>query len=286
MANLDTNTVKTWCPGCGNFALLASLKQALSFLMKEDGLSKENIVVSSGIGCHGKIVDYLNLNTFYSLHGRPIASAEGIKLGNPELKVIACAGDGDAYDEGISHLIHAAKRNSDVTVIIHDNRLFALTTGQFTATSPEGFEGKSTPRGSVEEPFNPLRLMLSSKATFIARGYTGNPKHLQNLIQKGVQHKGFSFIEVLQPCVTFFDISSFYNDKVYETQEDETDSIERAWEKINEWNYTEKAEKIPLGIFYKEEKNSYSEDLLKELNPSKKKEVEIGGMKSVLDRHK
>jgi len=136
--DFSTYAQNTWCPGCGNFGILTALKQAISSLVKK-GVPKENIVVVAGIGCASKIIDYLNLNSFSSLHGRPIVSAEGIKIGNPDLKVIVCAGDGGIYNEGISHLIHAAKRNSDITVLIHDNRNFALTTSQFTATSPEGF---------------------------------------------------------------------------------------------------------------------------------------------------
>lgn len=137
---LNTYSQNTWCPGCANFGILTAFKEVIASLTKKK-IAKENIVILSGIGCHAKIVDYLNLNSFYSLHGRPIATAQGIKLGNPNLKVIVFAGDGDTYDEGISHLIHAAKRNIDITVLIHNNRIFALTTGQFTPTSPKGFKG-------------------------------------------------------------------------------------------------------------------------------------------------
>jgi len=253
---LDTYAKITWCPGCGNFGILTALKAAISSLLA-DGIARENIVVVSGIGCSSKIIDYLDLNSFSSLHGRPIVSAEGIKLGNPNLKVIVCAGDGGTYNEGISHLIHAAKRNIDITVLVHDNRTFALTTGQFTATSPQGFKGKSTPAGSIEEPFNPLKLMLASKATFIARGYSAKIKHLENLIKEGVLHPGFAFIDILQPCVSFFNTYQFYNERVFELKPENLDSEEKALKKINQWQYGKEATKIPIGLFYKIKKPTY-----------------------------
>lgn len=261
MIQLSTTAKNTWCPGCGNFGVLAALEQAVSSLI-ESGIKKEDIVVVSGIGCASKIIDYINLNTFSALHGRPIISAEGIKLGNPKLNVIVCAGDGGTYDEGISHLIHAAKRNSNITVLIHDNRNFALTTSQFTATSPKGFKGKSTPKGSVEEPFNPLKLVLAANATFVSRGYSARVEHLKNLIIKGVRHHGFSFIEILQPCVSFYDTYQYYNERVYEIEEKDLDSEKEALRKIEEWNYNEDDEKIPLGIFYNIEKPVYWEEIM------------------------
>ena len=253
---LETNCVNTWCPGCGNFGILMAFKQAITSLIKK-GTPKENIVITSGIGCASKIVDYLNLNSFCSLHGRPIATAEGIKIANDKLKVIAFAGDGGTYNEGISHLIHAAKRNIDITVLVHDNRCFALTTGQFTSTSPKGFKGKSTPDGSVEEPFDPLKLMMASNATFIARGYSSKVAHLKSLILAGIQHKGFSFVNILQPCVSFFNTCEFYNKKVYEIPNENLDSEKHALKKINEWRYDKKNSKIPIGIFYKINKPIY-----------------------------
>ena len=272
---LDTYCKNTWCPGCSNFGILQALKQAVVALA-EEGITKENIVLTAGIGCHAKIVDYLNLNTFYSLHGRPVATAAGIKIGNPNLEIIALSGDGDSYNEGISHLIHSAKRNINITVLIHDNRTFALTTGQFTSTSPEGFKGKSTPEGSIEEPFNPLELILSSGATFIARSYSAKVDHLKNLIIEGIKHKGFSFIEILQPCISFFNNYQFYNERIYETKVEKQESKEEALSKIKEWDYKNGDEKIPIGVFYKIQKPTYEKELLKELNPSKgKREMDI-----------
>ncbi len=270
---LDTYSQNTWCPGCGNFGILTAFKEVIASLTKKK-IAKENIVILSGIGCHAKIVDYLNLNSFYSLHGRPIATAQGIKLGNPNLKVIVFAGDGDTYDEGISHLIHAAKRNIDITVLIHNNRNFALTTGQFTPTSPKGFKGGSTPEGSIEEPINPLKLMLASNATFIARGYSLKPAHLKKLIIEGIEHKGFSFIDILQPCVSFFDTSKLYNKKVYELKAQNLFSEKQALKKIEQWEYKKNNSKIPIGIFYKIQKSAFEKQLLGNLIPSKRKKLD------------
>jgi 2-oxoglutarate/2-oxoacid ferredoxin oxidoreductase subunit beta len=267
---LNLNTKNTWCPGCGNFPILTAFKNAISSLIKE-GTKEEEIVLVGGIGCSSKIIDYINLNSFSSLHGRPLVSAEGIKMSNPKLKVIVFAGDGGTYNEGISHLIHAAKRNIDITLLVHNNRTFALTTSQFTATSPKGFKGKSTPEGSVESPFNPLELMLSSNASFISRGYSFELKHLERMIKEGINHKGFSFIEILQPCITFFNTMDFYNKRIYKREEKDLASRDKALKGIREWDYKSENTKIPLGIFYKEKKPSYEELLLGKLNPSKRK---------------
>jgi len=245
MENIETNCPNTWCPGCGNFGVLAAIKKAIDSLSAQ-GIKKENIVLVSDIGCGSKLADYLNLNSFDSLHGRSLATAAGIVLANPELKVIVSIGDGGALDEGIAHLIHSAKRNSNLTVLMHNNRLFALTAGQFTAVSPKGLKGKSTPEGAPEEPINPLALMLDAKASFIARGYSLRPEHLASLIEKAVQHQGFSFIEILQPCVSFFNTIQFYNERVYEIEEEK--SKEEARKLIEEWDYNGNG-KIPLGVF-------------------------------------
>ena len=240
--------------------MLESIKKAIAGLEK-NGAKRKNFVLVSGVGCHAKIADYININTFYGLHGRTIPVAEGIKIGNPNLKVICSSGDGDSYSEGISHLIHAAKRNSDITVIIHDNQNFALTVKQFTLTSPKGFEGSSTPGGSIEEPLNPLELMMSSGATFIARGYAGKQGQLAGIIKEGINHEGFSFIEVLQPCVAWFNTFEKYNKRVYEAEIKDKASRREALSLIGEWDYKDGG-KIPTGIFYKTWKAPFEKTLL------------------------
>lgn len=248
--DLNTSAKNTWCPGCTNFLILEALKQAVLKLI-EKGIKKENIVFTTGIGCHGKTFDYLNLSSFYGLHGRALPLSQGIKLANPKLKVITIVGDGDMYNEGIEHLIHAAKRNSDISVLVFDNRNFALTVSQFTAVSPKGFKGSSTPKGSPEEPFNPLELVLAAGGTFIARGYALKIEQLINLIVEAVEHKGFSFVEILQPCLTFFDNRQFYQERIYELINHDFSSKEKALIKIEEWDYKNgEGVKIPLGIFY------------------------------------
>jgi len=268
---LTTYCKNTWCSGCSNFAILEAFKRAVLELI-ERGIKKENIVFTTGIGCHGKVFDYLNLNSFYCLHGRSIPFCQGMKLANSHLEIFALVGDGDAYNEGLSHLIHAAKRNADISVLVFDNRNFALTVSQFTATSPKGFKGSSTPEGSLEESFNPLELVLSAGGTFIARGYALKIEQLKNLIIKAIEHKGFSFLEILQPCLTFFDNRKFYEERIYELKNHNFSSKEEALKKIREreWDYKNSKGKIPLGIFYKVEKPSYNKLVGKELTLSTK----------------
>jgi len=279
---LGTYAQNTWCPGCGNFGILASAKKALTELEAE-GLDLNKVAIVSGIGCHAKIVDYINVNSFYSIHGRVPPPMTGIKLANPDLTVIGYAGDGDAYGEGIEHLIFSAKRNIDMTFIVHNNRVYGLTTGQFTPTSPSGFKGRSTPTGSPEEPLNPIELMISAGATFVARGYTKNMKHLQSLIKSAITHKGFSFIDVLQPCFTFFNTYDYYNKRVYEFTDKDHDvsNREAAFIKAQEWTYGE-GERIPVGIFYQVIKPTYEEKLLADRIPVR---MTPGDIRPVLEKH-
>ena len=279
---LDTYAQNTSCPGCGNFGILTSIKKALADL-EEDGLDLNKVAIVSGIGCHAKIADYINVNSFYSIHGRVPPPMTGIKLANPDLTVIGHAGDGDAYGEGIEHLIFSAKRNTDMTFIVHNNRVYGLTTGQFTPTSPPDFKGRSTPKGSPEGPLNPIELMLSAGATFVARGYTKNMKHLQSLIKTAVNHKGFSFIDVLQPCFTFFNTYDFYNQRVYEFSSKDHDVSDReaAFVKAGEWAYGE-GEKIPIGIFYQVKKPTYEEKLLAGRIPV---QLTPGDIRPILEKH-
>ncbi|MEO2083601.1 MAG: thiamine pyrophosphate-dependent enzyme [Desulfurobacteriaceae bacterium] len=258
---LETRAEITWCPGCGNFGILKAFKEAVEELKEE--FPPENFVISSGIGCHGKIVDYINLNSFYSIHGRALSNLEGMRLINDKLVCVGFVGDGDIYAEGISHLIFAAKRNVDITAVVHDNRAYSLTTGQFTPTSPSKFRGKSTPEGAPEDPINPIALMLSAGATFVARGFAGDVEHLKWLFKEAIRHKGFSFIDVLQPCVTFFNTFSFYRKHCYKLEEEGHDPTDfgKALEKALEWDYNDEGEevRIPIGIFYRAEKETYEE---------------------------
>lgn len=249
--NLGTYCQNTWCPGCGNFAILNSFKTVLKSL-PEEGISLENVVLVSGIGCHAKIVDYINVNSFYSIHGRVVPVAEGIKIAKPGLKVIGFAGDGDTYGEGLEHLIFAAKRDIDITMIIHNNRVYGLTTGQYTPTSPLGYKGRSTPKGTTEYPINPLELMLSSGASFISRGTSHGMELLKKIFKEAILHKGFSLVDVLQVCVTYFNMYEYYDKRVYELEGHDPGDYNKALTKIREWDYN-KDFRIALGVFYKKE---------------------------------
>ena len=244
---LITDAQNTWCPGCGNFSLQFALKALLQDLEK-GGTSLDDVVLVTGIGCHAKMADYLDINSFYSIHGRVLPVATGIKLANPDLTVIGCAGDGDAYAEGLDHLIFAAKRNVDITMFIHNNRVYGLTTGQYTPTSPLGFKGRSTPAGTPEYPLNPLELMYASGATFIARGYSKNQPLLKRTMAEAVRHRGFSFVDILQICATYFDVHDVYDRYVYELSGHDPHDPSQALRKILEWDYNTPAP-IGLGTF-------------------------------------
>ena len=253
--NLVTPVKNTWCPGCGNFAIEHTLKEVVAGLI-EEGIPRESIVLVTGIGCHAKMADYLNVNSFYAIHGRTLPVATGIKLANPDLTVICCAGDGDAYAEGLDHLIFAAKRNIDITLIVHDNRVYGLTTGQYTPTSPLDFEGRSTPEGSVEPPINPLELMLASGACYIARSCTRKLDHLRETLDGAVHFRGFSFVDVLQVCATFYNLSKYYDERVYPLEGHDPADFREALQKIREWDYNADT-RIALGVFYARERPTF-----------------------------
>lgn len=257
MKDLGTSAKNTWCIGCGNFAILGAIKAVLGELNAE-GMPMENVVLLSGIGCNSKIVDYINVNSFYSLHGRAIPPATGMKVANPNLTVIGHSGDGDAYGEGIEHLIFAAKRNVDMTLIVHTNRVYGLTTGQSSPTSPEGYKGRSTPFGTKEMPMNPLEVMLASGATFIGRGTSRGMALLKAMFKEAILHKGFSIVDVLQVCVTYYNMYDYYDKRVYELKDHDPYNYDQALQKIREWDYNKDA-KIPLGIFYKKDAPVFGE---------------------------
>lgn len=266
LKDLGTKEKITWCPGCPNSQILVSFRQAVKEIVENGNLKIENLVAFAGIGCHGKISDYLNINSFTSLHGRLIPAMTGAKCANPELTIVGFSGDGDSLDEGLEHLIHAAKRNSDINLFIHDNRVFALTTGQADALSPKGFKSKSTPFGSIEEPFNPLLLMLASGATFVARTYAGDIIGTKRIMQEAIKHKGFSFVDIIQPCLTFFDTRDYFKERIYWVDESfPTNDLKLAMEKVSEniEDLPAQAGKVPLGIFYKVEKPTFEEELWK-----------------------
>jgi len=265
--NLSTKEKITWCSGCPNSQILVSFRKAITELVQNNELKIENIAAFAGIGCHGKISDYININSFTSLHGRLIPAMTGTKCAIRNLTVIGFSGDGDSLDEGVEHLIHAAKRNSDVNLFVHDNQVFALTTGQADAMSAKGYKGKSTPLGNIEEPFNPLLLLLSAGATFVARTYAGDIEGTKKIMQAAIAHKGFSFVDIIQPCITFFDTRDHFKERIYWLPEDfPKGDLKAAMEKVSgNLPAGEESidEKVPLGIFYKVEKPTFEEELYK-----------------------
>ena len=257
LEDLKTPAKNTWCPGCGNFGILMGFKRALMQL----GLEREQVIIVSGIGCHGKMVNYVNVNGFHGIHGRVLPLATGIKLANPNLTVVGFAGDADQYDEGWGHFSHAIRRNIDITLIVHNNMVLGLTTGQTTATSQKGFKTKSTPFGSIPPMLNPVAHALVSHGTFVARGYSGDMMHLTGLIGEAIKHRGFAFIDVFQPCVVFNYLNTYdwFKERVYKLEEEDHDVTDKgkALEKAFEWG-----DRIPIGILYKEEKPTYRDSLL------------------------
>lgn len=247
----------TWCPGCGNYGILAALKTALAELK----IDKEAIAVVYGIGCSGNMNDFLWANSFHSLHGRSIPTAIGIKIANHKLPVVAVVGDGDCYGEGGNHLIHAARGNHDITVIVHDNRVYGLTTGQASPTAFSNYKAKSTPAGVIEIPLNPLTLALTQGATFIAQGFTVEIEHLANLIKKAIKHKGFALINVFQPCTSFNRMNTYnwYRERIYKLDKNNHDpsDFRKAFEKS-----LEAAEKkLPIGVIYEVKRSTYTDCL-------------------------
>lgn len=246
----------TWCPGCLNNNTLLALRQALIELVKEKKIQAQNIVLVTDIGCGAKTYDFLSTNAFYSLHGRVLPTALGIKAANSKLTVIGIGGDGGTYSEGVAHLIHACRFNPDITMIVANNGVFALTKGQATPTT-RGWAKKKEESFFTGENLNPLTLTLSSGASLVARGSALDLNHLSGLFKTAIQHKGFSFIDVLQPCLIF------HNDvkhlRQYGYQIKNPLNFKEAFYKAQEGAGKEKKQRVPLGIFYKSKKKIFGE---------------------------
>ena len=250
-----TETTPTWCPGCGDFAVLRGIHTALARLK----IKSEHVVISSGIGCSSNLPGFVNAYGFHGLHGRSLPIANGIKLANTDLTVIATGGDGDGYGIGLGHFIHSMRRNINITNIVMNNQIYGLTTGQASPTSERGMLTKSTPSGLLEVPVNPIALALISGATYVSRGFSGNADHLSTIIENALSHKGFSLVDVLSPCVTYNKIQTYqwFRDRVYtlEDEEHDTNDLKQALSKSYEWE-----SKIPIGVFYKADKPTYDGD--------------------------
>lgn len=250
----DPAMANQWCPGCGNFGILTAMRRALVDL----GLEPSQVLMVSGIGQAGKFPHYMHSHVLNELHGRPLPAAQAAKMVNNELTVIAFSGDGDGYGEGGNHFISAMTRNVDITYVVHNNQVYGLTKGQASPTSDLGFVTKTTPAGAWE-PLRPLALAVACDCSFVARGFSADIEHLATVIQLGIRNKGFSLIEVLQPCVSFNRQNTYdwYRKRVYKLEQeyDPTDRI-GAFAKALEWG-----ERIPTGVIYQNSRPVYEEQL-------------------------
>lgn len=241
-----------WCPGCGNFGIRNAFREALVQM----GLAPHQVMLVSGVGQAAKLPVYISGNSFTGLHGRSLPAAQAIKLSNPELKVFVFGGDGDGYAEGGNHLLHAIRRNVDLTYIVHDNQVFGLTKGQASPTSLPGYVGGITPEGTQVPSFNPIPFAVAMDIGFVARSYSADKEHLISMIKAASEYKGFALIDVFQPCVSFNKINTYqwYKDRVYYLPEDyDPTNKQLAFEKAHEFG-----DRIPLGIIYRSDRNAYS----------------------------
>lgn len=252
------NKVKpNWCPGCGDFSVQAAIQRAAANV----GLEPEQLAIVSGIGCSGRISGYIHAYGFHGIHGRALPIAQGLRLANRELTVIAAGGDGDGFAIGMGHTIHAIRRNMNITYIVMDNQIYGLTKGQTSPRSAFGFKTKSTPAGSVENALSPLEIALAAGATFVAQSFSSNLQQLTHVIEEGLKHEGFSFINVFSPCVTFNKINTYdwFKENIVDLDEDKgydpTDRI-AAMAKVMETN------SLCCGIIYQNKERKSYEDLV------------------------
>lgn len=238
----------TWCPGCGDFAILAALREALV----QEGLAPHQVAVVSGIGCGSKLPDYMRVLGFMTLHGRPLPVATGLRLARPDLRVVVVDGDGDAYGIGGNHWLHTCRRNPGLVHLVENNQIYALTKGQYSPTTDQGTRTTTSPEGAPERPVNPIRTALAAGATFVARGFAGEPKELARLIRAALRHRGYALVDILQPCVTFNKINTYdwYAERIVRLEEAGHDpsDFDAAWARSGEFG-----ERIPVGVFYRSE---------------------------------
>jgi 2-oxoglutarate ferredoxin oxidoreductase subunit beta len=241
-----------WCPGCGDFGVLDSLYKALAELQ----MDPKDLVVVSGIGCSGRTPGFVKSYGFHAVHGRVLPVALGVKVANPLLTVIGVGGDGDGFAIGGGHLPHAARRNPDLTYIIMDNATYGLTKGQYSPTSQVGFQAGSTPYGNIERPLNPLAMLIAYGATFVGQGYSGKPKELAQLIREGIQHKGFAFLNVISPCITFHNTYKVIPAQLAEVPRDH-DPANRA----KAFELAVGTDRVLLGVLYRVSEPTFEEGL-------------------------
>jgi 2-oxoglutarate/2-oxoacid ferredoxin oxidoreductase subunit beta len=279
LADIQTKEMPTWCPGCGDFNILYTLKNVLVELNMEP----ENTLIVTGIGCGSKSNHFIKTYGFEGLHGRALPVATGAKIANKDLNFIVVAGDGDTYGIGLNHFIHSMRRNLNITLIVQNNEVYGLTKGQTSPTSPQGFESNSTPSGVLEEPINPLSLAIASGATYVARGFAYDVKGLKELLVDGVRHKGFSLIDIFQPCTTYNRASTikWYRDHIYTMENHDTSNKISAITKSEE-----DGEKKPIGVFYKADKPTYGDGLPQTNTPLVKHDIKNIDVTKLLDSYR
>lgn len=251
-----TSEKSWWCPGCGDFGVLAAMQKALVAV----GASPNTTAIVAGIGCSGKIGNYINSYNIHVTHGRALPAALGLKLANRDLMVLVAGGDGDAYAIGMGHFMHALRRNYNVTYVVMDNHVYGLTKGQTSPTSEEGFKTKTTPHGSIERPIHPLMLAVSAGATFVAQGFSSWQPQLASLIQKGIEHPGFSLINVISPCVTYNKVNTYdWYKKTLQNLDEDSDY--HASDRSAALAKLHQTEELVTGLIYQEQSTPY-EDLI------------------------
>jgi len=252
--NYSCDFENKWCPGCGNFMIMDAMKEAFIKL----NITPEKLLIVSGIGQAGKTPHFLKCNFFHGLHGRALPVATGAKIANHDLTILVNSGDGDCYGEGGNHFISAVRRNIDLTLLVHNNKVYGLTKGQASPTSDMGFQTKMQPKGVISESFNPLTVALALGAGFVAKGFSGNTAQLNNLIAEAISHKGFSIIDIMQPCVSFNKVNTYawYKKRVYDLAEKNytPDNYDHAMHLARECG-----DQIPTGILYRKESASYTD---------------------------
>ena len=285
MQDYKSNVKPIFCPGCGDYGVDASMLKALVELQ----LDPSSTVIVSGIGCSSSMPHDFKAYGIHGLHGRALPLAEGVRLANTELHVIVAGGDGDGYGIGLNHLIHAIRRNLNITYVVMNNEIYGLTTGQASPTSGMGHVTKSTPLGVIERPVNPLSLALAAGATYVARGFSGDPVHLTNLIKNGILHKGFALVDVQSPCVTFNKVNTYEwtRKRVYKLEESGHDPKDfmKAMEKAVEFQVN--PDKFPIGLFYEADVPTYEdqEEALKQGPLTKHQLQSIEDVKAFLEEH-
>lgn len=260
--DIATATPSWWCAGCGDFGVLAALKQACADL----ALEPRNVAFISGIGCSGKISGYLHSYAFHGVHGRALPTATAVKLANKDLTVIVAGGDGDGYAIGAGHFLHAVRRNPNMTYIVMDNQTYGLTKGQSSPTSMLGFKAGPHPQGNPDAPINGLAIALAAGGTFVARGFSSEPKQMTEMIKEAVRHPGFALVEVMSPCVTFNKVNTYkwFKENVYHVEDiPEYDVHDRT----KAFATLMQPGKIPLGIFYRETRPTLEDLTLRQDSP-------------------